>query len=83
MFLVDEALEGRISQGKSHKGDIADIVTVQLKGKSLYQLQTFFEEEVKKGGDFFRVRWMVLMAEELRFAVGRATGAIPPQQPTS
>jgi hypothetical protein len=78
---LDGYLEGRITQGKSHKGDIPDLVTLNLKGRSLYQLQRFFEDEVRKGGDYSRVRWMVLMAEELRISVGTATGKIPNDSP--
>lgn len=67
-FMVQEALKGRISQGKSHKGDIPEVVNLQLQGKTLYQLQNFLEAEIGQGGDYFRVRWLVLLLEELHGA---------------
>ena len=68
-WMVQEALEGRITAGKSHKGDVAEQVSLTLQGKTVYQLQQFLEDEIKHGGDFFRVRWLVLLHEEIRMGV--------------
>ena len=69
MWMVKDALEVRIAQGKSHTGALPERVTLTLDGKRVYQLQKFLEEEMTKGGDHFRIRWLVLMAEDLRLAV--------------
>jgi hypothetical protein len=69
-WMINEALPGRICQGKSHAGDIPEVITLTLNGRRLYQLQKFLENEAcQAAGDYFRVRWVVLMAEELRRAV--------------
>ena len=65
----EDAQEGRISLGKSRKGDAPDVITLTVSGKFAYDMQQFFEAEASKGGDFCRVRWMVLLAEQLRQAV--------------
>jgi len=67
-FMIEEALAGRPSLGKSRKGNLPEKVTLELNGKRLYQLVKFLEEEASKGGDFFRIRWLVMMWEELRNA---------------
>jgi hypothetical protein len=72
MWMVEDCLEGRISLGKSRQGNIPNKVTLQLPGKLVYQLQKYFEEEAAKGGQYFRVRWQVSVAEHLRLAVARA-----------
>ena len=73
--MAEDALEGRMTVGKSHQGSTPEQVTLALPGKRIYQLQKFFEEEAAKGGDWFRVRWMVVMAEEIRMAVANADKA--------
>lgn len=80
MWMVDDCSDGRISQGRSHSGNVADEVVLKLKGKRLYQLQKFLEEEIVKGGDFFRVRWMVVMSEELRQAISEFNNCETPLQ---
>lgn len=67
-------LEGRINLGKSRKGDVPDRLKVSLRGRLLFELQGLLEGEVRKGGDYLRVRDLVLMAEEIRIAVAKATG---------
>ncbi len=71
-IMVNDALQGRISQGKSKRGDAPDVITLSVSGKFAYEMQQFFEAEASKGGDFFRVRFMVLLAEQLRLAVAEA-----------
>jgi hypothetical protein len=66
---VEDALPGRFCLGKSRHGDYPENLTLSFKGKTVYQLQRFLEEEAEKGGDFFRVRLLVLLAEELRVAI--------------
>jgi hypothetical protein len=72
MWMAEDALQGRIPAGKSHSGDVSGAVTLSLKGKRVYQLQKFLEEEATKGGDYFRVRWLILMSEDVRTAVSNA-----------
>jgi len=71
-MMVSDALVGRISQGKSKLGDAPDVITLTVTGQFAFEMQQFFEPEASKGGDFFRVRWMVLLAENLRLAVAEA-----------
>lgn len=71
MWMVEDAQQGRISKGRSGSGDLPDRVTLTFAGKRVYQLQKFLEEEIAKGGDLFRVRWLVLACEDLREAVAR------------
>jgi hypothetical protein len=71
-MMVKDAMEGRISRGKSKDGDAPDVITLTVSGKFAYEMQQFFEAEASKGGDFFKVRWMVLLAEQLRQAVAQA-----------
>jgi hypothetical protein len=77
MWMCEDALAGRISQGKSHQGNIPESVILELHGKRVYQMHRFFEEEIAKGGEFFRVRWLVLVTEELREAVQKASERDP------
>jgi hypothetical protein len=71
-WMAEDALTGRIHVGKSHKGDVAGELNLHLDGKRVYQLQKFLEEEAAKGGDYFRVRWLILMSEDVRTAVASA-----------
>jgi len=73
MWMYEDGLAGRIAAGKSHHGATNENISLILSGKRVYQLQKFLEEEVGKGGDYFRVRWLVLMAEEIRLAVYEAS----------
>jgi hypothetical protein len=70
--MLNDAMKGRISAGKSKKGDAPDQITITITGEWAYALQNFLESEVSKGGDFPRVRWLVLIAETLRAAVADA-----------
>ena len=81
MWMAEDALEGRISSGKSHKGSVDDDLLLVLPGKRVYQLQKFLETEAANGGDYFRVRWLILMAEDVRLAV--ASAAKPPSNKQS
>jgi hypothetical protein len=68
-WMVDDCSDGRVSLGKSRKGSLPEHVNLQMNGQRLYQLQRFLEEEIKKGGDCFSVRWLVVMSEHLREAI--------------
>jgi hypothetical protein len=72
MWMVEDDMAGRISVGKSRSGALTADITLVFDGKRVFQLQKFFEEEAVKGGEFFRIRWLVLMSEELRLAVEAA-----------
>ena len=67
-YMLDELLEGRISTGKSKRGDAPDVVNLQIAGRRLYQMQRFLEEEIQKGGELARVIWLVAIHKELRQA---------------
>jgi hypothetical protein len=71
-MMVNEALKGKISKGRSKSGDAPDEINIKVTGKFAYDLQQFLQSEVSKGGDYFRVRFMVLLAEKLRMAVVEA-----------
>jgi hypothetical protein len=71
-MMVNEALKGKICKGKSKSGDAPDEINLKITGKYAYDLQQFLESEVSKGGDYFRVRFLVILAEKLRMAVVEA-----------
>ena len=71
-MMIQQATKGRISQGKSKQGDAPDQITITVTGKFAYELQQFLEEEAAKGGDYLRVRFLVLLAERLRMGVIQA-----------
>lgn len=70
--MAEDALEGRITVGKSHHGSVAGEINLSLIGRRVYELQKFLEQEIEKGGDYFRVRWLVLTEEEIKTAVAKA-----------
>lgn len=72
-WMVQDALQGRISCGKSKKGDASERISLELPGRMVYQWQQFLEDEIRRGGDFFRIRWLVLFSEEIRKANAQLT----------
>jgi hypothetical protein len=66
MWMVEDALEGRVSIGESRGGRGEAEAVIHLSQKRLYQLQKFLEEAVEAGGGFFRQRMAVTLWEELR-----------------
>jgi len=72
MWKVEEALPGRMSQGKGHQGPADERIDLKISGRRVYQMQKYFEERIEKGGEFFEVRMLVLLHEELRAAVENA-----------
>lgn len=65
MWMVDDALEGRLSIGDSKGGRGETEAVIHLSQKRLYQLQKFLEEAAAVGGNFFRARMAVMLWEEL------------------
>ena len=66
MWMVEDALEGRVTVGKGHGVHAGEEYLVKLSGKRMYQLQKFLEEAAAEGGNFFRARMAVTLWEELR-----------------
>lgn len=66
MWMVEDALEGRVSIGESRGGRGSEEAVIRLSNKRLYQLQKFLEEAGAVGGDFFRARMAVMLWEALR-----------------
>lgn len=60
-FLYQE-LEASLGHGGSKS------VVLKLSGRMLFEFQRYLEEQIRKGGDFFRSRWMVVLYEEIRLA---------------
>jgi hypothetical protein len=69
MWKIEDAQAGRIPTGKSRQGESEGTMFLEMDGRKVYQLQKYLEEQVEKGGDFFGVRMVVLLHEELRQAV--------------
>ena len=66
-------LEGRISVGKSKNGDTGEVITLELNGRTVYQLQQLLESEAVRAPDYATCRWLVLLAEQVRTAVATAS----------
>ncbi len=69
MWKIEDAQAGRIPVGKSHQGESEGTMYLEMDGRRVYQLQKYLEEQVEHGGEFFNVRMVVLLHEELRQAV--------------
>jgi len=80
MWMVEDALEGRLAQGKGRGAHAGEEYVVKLSGKRMFQLQKFLEEAAEEGGNFFRARMAVLLWEELRrnIVIG-PKGGLPPE----
>lgn len=73
MWMLEDCEQGFIGIGKSKKGAINEMVDLRIHGRRFYQLQTFLHEEVSKGGDFYRIHWLVMTSEEFRLGYPSAT----------
>lgn len=69
MSEIDEALEGRVTVGKSRRGDEREIHHLILNGRQVYRMQRLLEGLAVNEENYFRVREAVLLAEALREAV--------------
>ena len=69
MDFIAEALEGSLRAGKSRGGRKDVTVTLTLPERSVYQLQRMLEEMATANPDWFKVRAVVLLSEDLRKAV--------------
>jgi hypothetical protein len=72
MWMVEDAQAGRLYQGKSHQGPPDEMMTLEISGRRVYQLQKYLEEKVSRGGEFVEMRILVMLHEELGAAVARA-----------
>ena len=69
MDFIAEALEGSLRAGKSRGGRADVSLTLTLPERSVYQLQRMLEEMATANPDWFKVRAVVLLSEDLRKAV--------------
>jgi hypothetical protein len=69
---IEEALEGRVSVGRSRGGRKDCLLSIVLSERAVYRLQTLLERRAIESDNWFEVREVVLLAEELRVAVERA-----------
>lgn len=45
-----------------------DILDLEIPGRMVFEFQRYLEDQIRKGGDFFRARWLVVLYEEIRTA---------------
>lgn len=69
MWMVEDALEGRTTIGRSRDGRENPEVLLRLSGKQHYQLEKFLQEAAEEKGNYFRTRMAVLLAEAVRTQV--------------
>lgn len=81
MWMVEDALEGRVTIGESRGSQGEEEAVIRLSHKRLYQLQKFLEEAAAVGGDFFRARMAVTLWEELRKGLMTYSGDPSPEAP--
>jgi hypothetical protein len=74
MWMVEEAMPGRLTAGKSHHGETAERLNLEMDGRTVYHLQKYLEQQIEKAGAFFEIRELVLLSEDLRRAVAVAQG---------
>jgi len=79
MWKVEDALEGRLTIGKSRGGPKNEEYLLRISGKRLWQLQKFLEETAQKGGPWFDVRMVVMLAEAVRLGKVDVDEGGPPQ----
>jgi hypothetical protein len=78
MWMVEDALEGRLTVGRDRGAHAGEEYVVRLSGKRMYQLQKFLEEAAAEGGNFFRARMAVMLWEELRRGIMMRGDGEPP-----
>ena len=79
MWMVEDALEGRLTVGKGHGEHAGEEYLVKLSGKRMFQLQKFLEEAVAEGGNCFKQRMAVPLWEELRRGIVMRGDGGPPR----
>ena len=77
-WMVEDALEGRVTIGKSRGDSGREKVWVELTRKQLYQLEQFLQAVAEEGRDYYRVRMAVLLEEALRRHIPKAGEPGPP-----
>jgi len=80
MWMVEDALEGRLTVGKDHGAHAGEEYMVRLSGKRMFQLQKFLEEAAEQGGNFFKARMAVMLWEELRRGIVVRGDAAEPEE---
>ena len=69
MFEVDEALEGSLRAGKSRGGRVDVWLELRLTERTVYKLQRLLEGLAAHSDNYFEIRQVVLISEEVRVAV--------------
>ena len=80
MWMLEDALEGRMTVVKDHGAHAGEEYLVKISGKRMYQLQKFLEEAAEQGGNFFRARMAVMLWEELRRGIVVRGDAAGPEE---
>jgi hypothetical protein len=78
-YMLNQALSGRIYAGRDKKGDAPETITLTITGRFAYEMQQFLQTEACKGGDYPRVRFLVMLSEQLANAVNEARERITHQ----
>jgi hypothetical protein len=79
MWKVEDALEGRISVGRSVGLSGERLVTITMPRKRAYQLQKLLEELAERSNAYFDVRMAVVLAETVRLGLIDAGDGGPPR----
>lgn len=72
MDWIHEEQDGMLYVGRSRNGDDKTSLVIELKGKTLYQIQKLLEETAVQAEDFAQTRMATLLHEELRKAIAAA-----------
>jgi len=66
---IDEALEGSLRAGRSRGGRANVFLDVRLRERTVYKLQRLLEGLAEKSENWFEIREVVMLSEEVRMAV--------------
>ena len=69
MWEIDEALEGSLRAGKARGGRRDVWIELRLGERTVYKLQRLLEGVAAESKNWFEIRELVLLSEELRWAV--------------
>ena len=82
MWMVEDAIEGRTTLGKSRNGECNPEVLIRLTGKQHYQLQKFLQGASSNEENAYKVRMAVLLWEAVRTQVECFSNPPPPPERT-
>ncbi len=78
VWMVEDAMEGRLTCGKSRGGPKDEEYLLKISGKRLFQLQKLLEERAAAPANFFEARMAVMLWEEIRRGVLNVGAPEPP-----